>query len=236
MRSSLSRGRYAHTNVFTKQEKMAKELSIELQEGENILLTGFANCIGPWGEPGGRLVLTNRVRWVGRVLDVGLIMVNSIYSRNQGRYRSTMVSVLCPFGRRRSWPIRRRLSSSFWGRVLIAFHCRSLPSRRSSWRAATGPSPIPPPSGRAVGMKHQPGRDDATFADIECRPWKEKWPRYIRVHHAEFVAGTIFFRKSSSRTALCSMFRRNHLLTSQRTWSSVRGIRRRRRQSASTTI
>ena len=90
--------------------------------------------------------------------------------------------------------------------------------------------------GRAVGMKHQPGRDDATFADIERRPWKEKWPRYIRVHHAEFVAGTIFFRKSSSRTALCSMFRRNHLLTSQRTWSSVRGIRRRRRQSASTTI
>ena len=27
--------------------------------------------------------------------------------------------------------------------------------------------------GRAVGMKHQPGRDDATFADIERRPWKE---------------------------------------------------------------
>ena len=23
------------------------------------------------------------------------------------------------------------------------------------------------------------------------RPWKEKWPRYIRVHHAEFVAGTM---------------------------------------------
>lgn len=45
--------------------------------------------------------------------------------------------------------------------------------------------------GRAVGMRHQPGRDDATSADIALRPWKEKWPRYIRVHHAEFVAGTM---------------------------------------------
>jgi HKD family nuclease len=43
--------------------------------------------------------------------------------------------------------------------------------------------------GRAVGMRHRPGRDDATAADIALRPWKEKWPRYIRVHHAEFVAG-----------------------------------------------
>jgi hypothetical protein len=40
-------------------------------------------------------------------------------------------------------------------------------------------------------MKHQPGRDDATSADIARRPWKETWPRYIRVHHAEFVAGTM---------------------------------------------
>ena len=45
--------------------------------------------------------------------------------------------------------------------------------------------------GRAVGMKHQPGRDDATSADIGRRPWKENWPRYIRVHHAEFIAGTM---------------------------------------------
>ncbi len=45
--------------------------------------------------------------------------------------------------------------------------------------------------GRAVGMKHQPGRDDATHTDITLRPWKEKWPRYIRLHNAEFVAGTM---------------------------------------------
>lgn len=45
--------------------------------------------------------------------------------------------------------------------------------------------------GRAVGMKHQPGRDDATEADMVRRPWKSDWPRYVRVHHAEFVAGTM---------------------------------------------
>ena len=45
--------------------------------------------------------------------------------------------------------------------------------------------------GQAIGMRHQPGRDDATSADIALRSWKEKWSRYIRVHHAEFVAGTM---------------------------------------------
>ena len=45
--------------------------------------------------------------------------------------------------------------------------------------------------GRAIGMKHQEGRDDATPADIERRPGIERWPHYIRVHHAEFVAGTM---------------------------------------------
>lgn len=45
--------------------------------------------------------------------------------------------------------------------------------------------------GRAVGMKHRPGRDDATPADIARRPWKETWSRYIRVHNAKFVAGTM---------------------------------------------
>ena len=43
--------------------------------------------------------------------------------------------------------------------------------------------------GRAIGMEHNPEHDTATKGDIEVRPWKEKWPHYIRVHHAEFVAG-----------------------------------------------
>ena len=45
--------------------------------------------------------------------------------------------------------------------------------------------------GRARGMAYRAGRDDASPADIELRPWKEQWSRYIRVHHAEFVAGTM---------------------------------------------
>jgi hypothetical protein len=45
--------------------------------------------------------------------------------------------------------------------------------------------------GRAVGMRHEPGRDDATAADITLRTWKERWPHYVRVHHAEFISGTL---------------------------------------------
>jgi hypothetical protein len=45
--------------------------------------------------------------------------------------------------------------------------------------------------GRAIGMRHQPGRDDASAADIAVRPYKAQWSRYVRVHHAAFVAGTL---------------------------------------------
>ena len=45
--------------------------------------------------------------------------------------------------------------------------------------------------GRAVALKHEAARDCATDADITRRPWKARWPRYIRVHNAEFVAGTM---------------------------------------------
>ena len=45
--------------------------------------------------------------------------------------------------------------------------------------------------GRAVALKHQPGRDDATPRDLKLRPWRTNWPRYVRIHHAEFVAGTM---------------------------------------------
>lgn len=43
--------------------------------------------------------------------------------------------------------------------------------------------------GRAIGLEHQDERDVATEHDIEERPFKERWSYYIRVHHAEFVAG-----------------------------------------------
>ena len=45
--------------------------------------------------------------------------------------------------------------------------------------------------GRAIAMKHQLGRDEATRAEIKRRPWKSRWPLYIRVHDAEFVSGTM---------------------------------------------
>jgi hypothetical protein len=45
--------------------------------------------------------------------------------------------------------------------------------------------------GRAVAMKYQQGRDDASQADLDARDWKRHWPHYIRVHHAEFLAGTL---------------------------------------------
>ena len=40
-------------------------------------------------------------------------------------------------------------------------------------------------------MSYKEGRDDATASDISFRSWRQKWPHYIRVHHAEFVAGTL---------------------------------------------
>ena len=45
--------------------------------------------------------------------------------------------------------------------------------------------------GRAIGMAYKEGRDDATNAEKEERPRKERWPHYIRVHHAEFVDGSL---------------------------------------------
>lgn len=41
--------------------------------------------------------------------------------------------------------------------------------------------------GRAVAMKHKEVRDDASHTDKKLRDFKNKWPHYIRVHHAEFI-------------------------------------------------
>lgn len=45
--------------------------------------------------------------------------------------------------------------------------------------------------GRAVAIAHEPGRDDATKADIRKMKWKADWPHYIRVEKPEFVQGTL---------------------------------------------
>jgi hypothetical protein len=45
--------------------------------------------------------------------------------------------------------------------------------------------------GRAIALAYVDGRDDASSAELAARPWKAQWPHYVRVHHAEFVAGRL---------------------------------------------
>lgn len=45
--------------------------------------------------------------------------------------------------------------------------------------------------GRAIARAHIPRQDDAGNVDFRRRPWKAKWPHYIRVHNPEFIAGTL---------------------------------------------
>ena len=45
--------------------------------------------------------------------------------------------------------------------------------------------------GRAIGLRHEPGRDDASPSEIARRSWKRRWPHYVRVHDAEFLSGDL---------------------------------------------
>jgi hypothetical protein len=45
--------------------------------------------------------------------------------------------------------------------------------------------------GRAIGLRHEPGRDDASPEEIAQRRWKRSWPHYVRVQDAEFLAGDL---------------------------------------------
>jgi hypothetical protein len=45
--------------------------------------------------------------------------------------------------------------------------------------------------GRALAFRHVEGRDDATAEDIALRPWRRRWPHYVRVHHGAFVDGVL---------------------------------------------
>ena len=45
--------------------------------------------------------------------------------------------------------------------------------------------------GWGIALSHQDERDRATPEDIERRAWKKDWPIYIRVHHGEFINGTL---------------------------------------------
>lgn len=45
--------------------------------------------------------------------------------------------------------------------------------------------------GRATALAYVEGRDDAGAADLALRPWKARWPHYVRVRDGEFLAGTL---------------------------------------------
>ena len=46
--------------------------------------------------------------------------------------------------------------------------------------------------GRAVAIRHRAdGRDDVAKEELERRPWKHRWPHYVRVHDAEFLDGVL---------------------------------------------
>jgi len=45
--------------------------------------------------------------------------------------------------------------------------------------------------GKAIGSKHDPLRDEASEEDLVLRPWKSRWPLYIRVQEPEFIDGTL---------------------------------------------
>lgn len=45
--------------------------------------------------------------------------------------------------------------------------------------------------GRAIAIRYEEGRDDASAEDLAAREWKVDWPHYIRVHHGEFLSGAM---------------------------------------------
>jgi hypothetical protein len=75
--------------------------------------------------------------------------------------------------------------------------------------------------GRAIGMKHDSKRDVATAEDIAKRPWKAKWPNYIRLHHAEFLAGTL--ANGVSLNELMTTLGSNAFASTQRNFRAAKG-------------
>ena len=75
--------------------------------------------------------------------------------------------------------------------------------------------------GRAVGMRYVEGRDDATAADVRLRPWKNRWPHYVRVHNAEFVGGTL--ASGVSLTRMIEVLKADAFTSTQRNASQGEG-------------
>ena len=77
--------------------------------------------------------------------------------------------------------------------------------------------------GRAIGMAHKDGRDDATKEDIERsgREWKKDYPRYVRVHNAEFVEGKV--ANGISLNELMDTLKENSFASTQRNAARAKG-------------
>lgn len=75
--------------------------------------------------------------------------------------------------------------------------------------------------GRAIGMHHEPGRDDATEREQRSHHWKVKYPHYIRVHHPEFVAGTL--SNGVSLNELMESLKADSFMSTQRNAMSGKG-------------
>jgi hypothetical protein len=75
--------------------------------------------------------------------------------------------------------------------------------------------------GKAIAMRYEPGRDDATPADIARRSWKKIWPRYVRVHHAEFVSGSM--DNGVSLNELMAMLKAKSFVSTQRNFEKGYG-------------
>jgi len=75
--------------------------------------------------------------------------------------------------------------------------------------------------GRARGLRYVVGRDDATAEDINLRSWKAKWPHYVRVNVAEFIAGTL--ANGVSFAELMSLLGSDALASTQRNAAKGKG-------------
>ena len=70
-------------------------------------------------------------------------------------------------------------------------------------------------------MQHEPERDDATAQEIAKRDWKEKWPHYVRVHHAELIAGSL--SDGVSLRELMNAFEADSFASTQRNAATGKG-------------
>lgn len=174
-------------------------LTTEMLDKWEIVLQAFKDT-------GGRLYAASRLPDFGTVDDQGLpqsqagFTTESQHTQSDGWYTESTNSFVKFFGRGNDRESGTRdvleeidTSGSHW----------SCTYRRRPWQVVDGDTMFITRLtkqdgvngaliyGRAIGQKHKPGRDEATPAEIDRRAWRAEYGKYVRVHHAEFVAGTL---------------------------------------------